>query len=91
MHTVEWNVPEGVQAEKYLEKQLKYYIQNSTRFYQDIVGRMAFQVLQFEQNDIFTEIRERDLERRTGYVMQWYTNTLQKRGDRESNCRNGAL
>lgn len=80
LHTVEWNVPEGVQAEKYLEKQLKYYIQNSTRFYQDIVGRMAFQVLQFEQNDIFTEIRERDLERRTGYVMQWYTNTLQKRG-----------
>ncbi len=80
LYAVDWSVPEGVQAEKHFQKQLKYYNQNSTRFYQDIVGRMAFQVLQFEQNDIFTEIRERDLERRTGYVMQWYTNTLQKRG-----------
>ncbi len=82
LHSVEWNVPEEEQrnAEQYLEQQLKYYNQNYMRFYQDIVERMAFQVMQFEQQDIFLEIRKRDLERRVGYTIQWYRNSPQRKG-----------
>ena len=80
LHTVEWNAPEEEEEEKYLEQQLEYYNQNYMRFGQDIVERMAFQILQFEQHDIFGEIRKRDLERRTGYVIQWYKNFIHKRG-----------
>lgn len=80
LHSVEWNVPEKEEKEKYLEQQLEYYNQNYMRFSQDIVERMASQILQFEQHDIFGEIRKRDLERRVGYVIQWYKNFLQRRG-----------
>lgn len=80
MHTIDWNVPEGEQPERHLEQQLEYYNQNYMRFYQDIAGRMAFQILQYEQNDIFNELKKRDSERRTGYVLQWYKYSLQEKG-----------
>lgn len=80
LHTVSWDVPEGEEKEKYLEQQLEYYNQNYMRFCQDIVERMAFQVLQFEQHDIFLNIRRRGLERRTGYVIQYYKNFMKRIG-----------
>lgn len=82
LHNVDWNVPKAEQRhpEEYLEQQLKYYNQNYMRFYQDIVERMAFQIMQFEQQDIFLEIRKRDLERRVGYTIQWYKNSPQRKG-----------
>lgn len=82
LHSVEWNVPEEEQrnTEQYLEQQLKYYNQNYIRFCQDIAERMAFQIMHFEQQDIFLEIRKRDLERRVGYTIQWYRNSPQRKG-----------
>ncbi len=82
LHNVNWNVPEEEEenVEQYLEQQLKYYNQNYIRFYQDIVERMAFHRLQFEQQDVFLEIRKRDLERRVGYTIQWYKNFSQRKG-----------
>lgn len=82
LHSIEWKVPEEEQRneEQYLEQQLKYYNQNYMRFCQDIVERMAFQIMQFEQQDIFLEIRKRDLERRVGYTIQWYKNLSQRKG-----------
>lgn len=82
LHDVDWNVPKEEQdhTEEYMEQQLKYYNQNYIRFYQDIVERMAYQIMQFEQQDIFLEIRKRDLERRVGYAIQWYKNSPQRKG-----------
>lgn len=80
LHIVDWNVPEGEEREKYLEQQLEFYNQNYMRFSQDIAERMTSQILQFEQHDIFLEIKKRDLERRTGYVIRWYENFIHKTG-----------
>lgn len=81
LNTIDWQVPAGEEEKAYLKKQLSYYDRNHEKFNQDIIERMAFQILQLNQRDTFNELMKRDLIRRTGYVLQFYENSINEKDD----------
>lgn len=74
LNTVEWGTEEREAEGNYRQRQLKYYDQNHEKFNQDIIERMAFQILKSKQRYTFDDLLRRDLKRRTGYVLQCYEN-----------------